>query len=168
MKYLLLISVSFFGFLSCKYPDKPKHFEYKDKISVDYAPYLSTTKDIHPNGMFQAQNKFRDVYYIVVPQVYKPDSSWFAYLYDSLSADLKKGLGEPFLIKDTAYTNSKNYRVHELSLNGKVKEKNFFFVFQLVQKDTAIYQTSGWCFKNKRELWEKDIRAMNESLTILQ
>lgn len=166
-KFVLSV-FSILALAACKYPDKPKTFEYKNKIKVEYAPYLSTSKEIHPNGIFQADNKYRDVYYIVVPQVNKADSTWFSYLYDSLTNDLKKGVAEPYILKDTAFTNEKNYQVRELSMNGKVKEKNFFFIFQLVKKDTSIYQTTGWCFKNKREVWEKDIRAINQSLTILE
>lgn len=153
---------------SCKYPDTPKSFEFKEKFNIEFAPYLSKTKDIHPNAIFQAQNKYRDVYYILVPQAYKPDSLWFETLYDSLSNDLKKGVKESYVLKDTFFVNDKNYIVHELSMNGKVKEKSFFFLFQLIQKDTTIYQSAGWCFKNKKDLWEKDLRAINNSLTILQ
>lgn len=153
---------------SCKYPDTPKSFEFKEKFKIDYAPYLSKTKDVHPNAIFQAQNKYRDVYYILVPQAYKPDSLWFDTLYDSLTNDLKNGVKESYVLKDTSYQNSKNYKVHEMELSGKVKEKSFYFLFQLIQKDTTVYQSSGWCFKNKKDLWEKDLRAINESLTILQ
>ncbi len=171
--FAALLAVSSLIMFSCKYPDIPKQLEIRDYLKLDYAPYLKRTQDLHPSAAIGLQNKYRDVYYIVVPQSWKPDSGYVKYLYDSLSNDLKNvkkvehALKETMVLRDTAYTNDKGYYVQDILLTGVLKDQKLIFNMQLIQKDTMLYQTSGWCFLNKKDLWMKDIQAMNNSLTIL-
>ena len=153
---------------ACKYSDKPKTYEIREKLKIEYAPYLSKTTDIHPSAAFQVQNKYRDVYYIIVRHPYISDSGYVQHLYDSLTTDLKNGVSEPLVLADSSFTNSKGYAVKEYVMSGKLKDKILLFDFQLIQKDTVLYQTSGWMFKAKKEMWFNDIRKINESLTILE
>ena len=168
-----LLAFSVVALFSCKYPDIPKHIDIRDKLQLDYAPYLKKTEDLHPNAAIGLQNKYRDVYYIVVPQPWESDSGYVEYLFDSLSNDLKNvnkaehALKETIVLRDTSYTNVKGYFVQDILLKGVLKDQKLVFNMQLVQKDNILFQTSGWCFLAKKDLWLKDIEAMNESLTIL-
>lgn len=159
---------------SCKYSDIPKHIEVRKHLELDYAPYLNKTEDLHPNAIIGLQNKYRDVYYIVVPQKWSNDSGYVHYLYDSLSNDLKnvkkaeQGLHEVLVLRDTSYKNDKGYFVQDLLLTGVLNEKKLIFNMQLIQQGTTLFQTSGWCFWSKRDLWVKDIEAMNQSIHILE
>jgi hypothetical protein len=169
MSRIILYSVAILIFTAaCKYSDKPKTYEIREKLKIEYPPYLSRTTDIHPSGAFQVQNKYRDVYYIIVRHPYLPDSGYVQHLYDSLTNDLKNGVAEPLVLADSSFTNSKGYAVKELVMSGKLKDKILIFDFQLIQKDTVIYQTSGWMFKAKKDMWFNDLRKINESLTILE
>lgn len=158
---------------SCKYPDIPKQLEIRDYLKLDYAPYLKKTSDLHPQAAVGLQNKYRDVYYFVAPMPWNSDSGYVKFLYDSLSNDLKNvkklehALQEILVYRDTAYTNEKGYYVQDLLMTGTLKDKKLIFNMQLIQKDTFLYQTSGWCFLSKKDMWLKDIEAMNQSLTIL-
>lgn len=171
--YSTLLVVTLMVISSCKYPDIPKQLEIRDHLKLDYAPYLKKTADLHPSAAVGLQNKYRDVYYIVVPQPWRNDSGYVKYLYDSLSNDLKnikkveKALRETMVLRDTTYTNEKGYFVQDLLLTGVLENQKLAFNMQLIQKDTLLFQTSGWCFFNKKDLWLKDIEAMNHSLTIL-
>lgn len=168
-----LISVSILLLFSCKYPDIPKHLEIRDYLKLDYAPYLRKTENLHPKAAVGLQNKYRDVYYIVVAHPWNSDSGYVQYLYDSLANDLKnvskheEGLQETVVLTDSAYTNDKDYFVQDLVLTGAMKDKKLIFNMQLIQKDTLLYQTSGWLFLSKKDLWFNDIVEMNNSLVIL-
>lgn len=170
--FAVLLAGSLLTILSCKYPDIPKHLEIRDHLKLDYAPYLKKTQDLHPSAAVGLQNKYRDVYYIVVPQPWQSDSGYVKFLYDSLTSDLKNvkkvehALRETMVLRDTTYTNEKGYYVQDILLTGALKDQKLIFNMQLIQKDTLLYQTSGWCFLNKKDLWLKDIEAMNNSLTI--
>lgn len=155
-------------FQSCNYPDIPKEFEYTGKMKVEYPPYLKRTNEIHPRAAFQAQNKYRDVYYIIVPHPWRADSAYADFLFDSLAKDLQQGVLEPFITEEKSYENEKGYNVKELKMNGKLKDKTLGFTLQLIQKDTFLYQSAAWMFKNKQELWQKDIDEANASITILE
>jgi hypothetical protein len=171
--FLGLITFSVLALFSCKYPDIPKHIDIRGKLQLDYAPYLNKTEELHPKAAIGLQNKYRDVYYIVVPQPWKSDSGYVKHLYDSLSNDLKnvtkaeQALKETVVLRDTFYTNEKGYFVQDLLLKGVLKDEKLIFDMQLIQKDDILFQTSGWCFLNKKDLWMKDIEAMNRSVTIL-
>jgi hypothetical protein len=154
--------------LGCKYSDKPKTYEIREKLKIEYPPYLNRTTEIHPSAAFQVQNKYRDIYYIIVRHPFLPDSGYVQHLYDSLTNDLKNGVLEPLVLADSAFTNSKGYSVKEYVMSGKLKDKILIFDFQLIQKDTVLYQTSGWMFKAKKDMWFNDLRMINESLTILE
>lgn len=170
--FLGLIAFSVIVLSSCKYPDIPKHIDIRNKLQLDYAPYLKKTEDLHPKAAIGLQNKYRDVYYIVVSQPWKSDSGYVKSLYDSLSNDLKnvnkaeQALKETIVLRDTTYTNEKGYYVQDLLLIGVLKDHKLIFNMQLIQKGNILFQTSGWCFLEKRDLWLKDIEAMNRSLTI--
>jgi len=169
----LLLTASVLFTFSCKYPDIPKTYEIRGKLKLDYAPYLRKTTDLHTNAAIGLQNKYRDVYYIVVAHPWRADSGYVQYLYDSLANDLKNvknidGLvKETLVLTDTTYTNEKGYYVQELVMSGGLRDKKLLFDMQLIRKDTFLYQTSGWMFLEKKDLWLKDIQAMNKSLTIL-
>ena len=168
---LVIITLGFV--FSCKYPDIPKHLEIRDYLKLDYAPYLRKSETIHPNAVISLQNKFRGVFYIVVPQNWSSDSGYVQYLFDSLGNDLKNvkktanGLKDPMVLRDTAYKNVNGYQVQDILVTGTLSDRKMIFDMQLIQKDTFLYQTSGWCFMDKRDMWMKDIDAMNNSLTIL-
>lgn len=166
--FILILSLSFLTMFSCKYSDKPKTYEIYGKLKLDYPPYLSRTTDIHPTAAIQVQNKYRDIYYIVVRQPWLPDSGYVQHLYDSLTNDLKNGVQEPLVLSDSSFVNEKGYNVQEYVMSGKLKDKILVFDFQLIQKDTILYQTSGWMFKSKKDLWFPDMQKMNQSLTILE
>ncbi|HZH67803.1 MAG TPA: hypothetical protein VFD65_01270 [Chitinophagales bacterium] len=171
--FFTLFSISILLFLSCKYPDIPKHLEIRDYLQLDYAPYLRKTEKLHPQAAIGLQNKYRDVYYLVVPHPWKSDSAYVQYLYDSLANDLKNisrhedGLHETIVLSDTSYVNDKDYYVQDLILTGVMKDQKLIFNMQLIQKDTFLYQTSGWLFLSKKDLWFDDIVKMNNSLIIL-
>lgn len=174
IKRLSFVALSLlFLTVACKYPDIPKHIEIRDYLKLDYAPYLKKTPDLHPQAAIGLQNKYRDVYYFVAPHPWKADSGYVEYLFDSLSNDLKNvkkvehALQETLVYRDTTYTNENGYLVQDVLLTGTLQEKKLIFNMQLIQKDTFLYQTSGWCFLSKKDLWLKDIEAMNRSLTIL-
>ncbi|HUH74096.1 MAG TPA: hypothetical protein VLZ75_06770 [Chitinophagales bacterium] len=170
--FIGLFTFSVIALFSCKYPDIPKHIDIRNKLQLDYAPYLRKTEDLHPNAAVGLQNKYRDVYYIVVSHPWKSDSGYVKFLFDSLSNDLKnvtnadQALKETVVLRDTAYINAKGYFVQDLLLVGVLKDEKLIFDMQLIQKDSSLFQTSGWCFLEKRDLWLKDIEAMNESITI--
>lgn len=172
-KLSLISVVSLLATVACKYPDIPKHIVIRDYLELDYAPYLKKTENLHPQAAIGLQNKYRDVYYFVAHQPWSADSGYVKYLYDSLANDLKNvkkvehALQETLVLRDTSFNNSKGYYVQELLLTGTLKDEKLMFSMQLIQKDTFLYQTSGWCFLAKKNLWMKDIEAMNESLTIL-
>ena len=171
--FIALIGFSALALSSCKYPDIPKHIDIRNKLQLDYAPYLKKTEDLHPTAAIGLQNKYRDVYYIVVSQPWKSDSGYVKSLFDSLSNDLKnvtkaeQALKETVVLRDTTYTNEKGYFVQDLLLVGVLKDEKLIFNMQLIQKDSMLFQTSGWCFLNKRDVWLKDIEAMNNSIVIL-
>ncbi|MCO5233384.1 MAG: hypothetical protein LC105_06800 [Chitinophagales bacterium] len=174
MKQILIFGVfSLLLLVACKYSDIPKHIEVRKHLELDYAPYLNKTEDLHPNAIVGLQNKYRDVYYIVVPQKWSEDSAYVYYLFDSLSNDLKnikkaeQGLHEVLVLRDTSYHNDKGYFVQNILLTGVLNEKKLIFNMQLIQKDKTLFQSSGWCFWSKRDLWMKDIDAMNQSIRIL-
>lgn len=165
---ILLTAASFALLPSCKYPDIPKTYEIAEKLKIEYPPYLKRTTDIHPRGAFQAQNKYRDVYYIIVPHPWREDSAYAQKLFDSLAGDLKTGVLEPLVYLDTTFVSEKGYAVQEMKMSGKLKDKSLMFTLQLIQKDTTLYQTAGWYFKSKENLWQKDIDGINSALTILE
>lgn len=167
--FLFILSIA--GILSvssCKYPDIPKSYEIRDKIKMEYAPYLKRTTEIHPTAAFQVQNKYRDVYYIIVPQAWKEHENYVDLLFDSLGKDLQMGVIEPYVYANESFENEKGYQVKEMRMSGKLKDKTLQFTLQLIQKDTLLYQTAGWYFKSKEDLWQKDIDAINASITILE
>lgn len=170
----IFISVVFtVVFSACKYPDIPKHIEIIDQLKLDYAPYLKKNPELFPNAAIGLQNKYRDVYYFVLFHPWKEDSNYVEFLYDSLSNDLKNvkklehGLREVLVMRDTSYHNSRGYFVQDLLVSGVLKDRKLIYDMQLIQKDSFLFQTAGWCFLEKKDLWLKDIQAMNESLEIL-
>ncbi|MCO5248276.1 MAG: hypothetical protein M9887_04925 [Chitinophagales bacterium] len=171
---LCVIAASLMALLNaCKYPDIPKHIEIIDQLKLDYAPYLKKAPELYPNAAIGLQNKYRDVYYFITYHPWKEDSNYVKVLYDSLANDLKNvkkldnGLQEVLVMRDTAYHNTRGYYVQDLLISGVLKERKLIYDMQLIQKDSFLFQTAGWCFLEKKDLWMKDIDAMNESLEIL-
>lgn len=154
---------------SCKYSEQPKTFE-KDTIQLSYPSYLKKSSSVFPvsNLVLGLKNDYRDVFYIVVNHGAKPGDNGFNIIFDSLTSQLKNGIREAYIELDTSYTIN-NMKTRELHLSGIVassnQEKRMYFIFNLFEdSQQTLYQTTGWCFRHKRNIWQKDIEQITHSL----
>ncbi len=154
---------------SCKYSEKPKHFT-STQINVDYPSYLSKTDKVYPGAYFQVSNIYRDVYFIA--QTYEPttDTLKIIILQDSLVGLAKKIIREPLVESQNNYTNKKGYFVSETVFTGTIdygdESKRLRYVFSTMLNKTKVLHTAGWFFQSKKDNWEKDIRFINDNITI--
>jgi hypothetical protein len=154
---------------ACKYSEKPKVFQ-NDNISIEYPSYLKKDKDVFPvqNLILGLKNDYRDVFFILCDYGKKPGINGFNIMADSLVNQLKNGIREPQVEKDTTF-NINQFKTREVHISGIIastnQEKRMYFVFNLFEgKDEHLYQTAGWCFRHKRDLWQKDIQGIAYSL----
>jgi len=165
--FLLLLSLLTLS--SCKYSDKPKEYN-NGKIGIQYPSYLKKDKSIYPadNLLIGVKNAYRNVFFILLDFGQRPGDNGFDVMFDSLSTQLKRGIREPFVEKDSSFTLN-GFKVREMHLSGILasmgQEKRMLFIFDLFEdKDGHLYQTAGWCFRHRRDLWQKDLENMAYSL----
>jgi hypothetical protein len=166
---LFFVIFIIFIFNACKYSEQPKVFE-NESIYMEYPSYLKKSKDIFPvnNLLAGLKNDYRDVFFILLDYGQKPGENGFEIMYDSLTTQLKNGIREPFVEKDTSFVQN-GFKVREMHLSGIVanteQEKRMYFIFNLFEdKNAHLYQTCGWCFRHKRDIWQKDIQGIAYSL----
>ena len=170
---LLFIFIISFVFSACKYSDKPKTFN-NGAVSLEYPSYLKSSKDIYPvdSLLIGVKNDYRNVFFILLDYGQKPGEQGFELMYDSLSTQLKRGIREPFVEKDSSF-NINGFKVREMQVSGILasvgQEKRMLFTFDLFEdKNGHLYQTAGWCFRHRRDLWEKDLQQIAYSLKSLK
>lgn len=171
MKFASFNSILIFIILfsGCKYSEQPKTFE-NEQIKLEYPSYLKKDKEVFPveNLLLGLKNDYRDVFFILVDNGEKPGINGFEVMFDSLTNQLKNGIREPEIEKDTAFT-IHEMKTREMHISGIVastnQEKRMYFIFNLFEdKQGHLYQTVGWCFRHKREVWQKDIQQISYSL----
>lgn len=157
------------AFYSCQYSEQPKTFE-NTKIKIEYPSYLKKTKDVFPveNLLVGLKNDYRDVFFILVDNGKKPGNYGFEIMFDSLTSQLKNGIREPQVEKDTSFTIN-NFKTREVHISGIIastnQEKRMYFIFNLFEdRQENLYQTVGWCFRHKKEVWQNDIQNISYSL----
>jgi hypothetical protein len=155
--------------ISCKYSEQPKIFENQN-ITLEYPSYLKNSKAVFPveNLLLGLKNDYRDVFFILLDYGQKPGINGFEVMFDSLSNQLKNGIREPFIEKDTIFQINQ-FKTREIHISGIIaatnQEKRMYFVFNIFEdKNGHLYQTSGWCFRHKREVWQHDIQNIAYSL----
>lgn len=154
---------------SCKYSDQPQIFK-NQTIQIEYPSYLKESKDVFPvkNLLVGLKNDYRSVYFVLLDYGQKPGDNGFEVMYDSVTTQLKHGIVEPYLEKDTSFELN-GFKVRETHISGivtiKDQEKRMYFMIDLFEdKNGNLYQTSGWCFRHKRDLWQKDLLKIAYSL----
>lgn len=169
MKYVGFYCIVVLFLHSCKYSEQPKVFE-NDKLKIEYPSYLKKSKDVFPvdNLVLGLKNDYRDVFYILTDYGKKPGENGFSVIFDSLTNQLKNGVREPMIEKDTSYTINQ-MQTREMHLSGIIaatnQEKRMYFIFNLFEdKRGNLYQTAGWCFRHKRDVWQADIQNITKSL----
>lgn len=150
-------------FTGCKYADTYKKFSSPHDFSVEYPPYLQKTNAIHPSALVQAKNDYRDIYFVAGLYDKGTDSLAFKTYCDTTIGNLEKNLREPLIEKDTFLTINK-LPVREILLTGTLDEKRILYIIDFYDGRDKYYQTCGWFFRNKRNLWEADITKSCRSL----
>ena len=172
MKKFPVSIIIVFLFTSCRYSKEPNIFS-NDRLSIQYPSYLFKDDDVYPkpDGILELKNDYRDVYFFLADIGPKPGPNGFEIMYDSLTTQLKNGIGEPMIEKDTAFTTPNGLKTHEYQISGIVssekQDKRVFFILNLFEdKNGHLYQTTGWLFRHKRNLWEKDLHNAAYSLKV--
>ncbi len=165
-KYLIILV---FIFSACKYSDKPKHYT-GNIIDVDYPSYLSKTDKVYPGARFQIHNQYRDVYFVAQDFEPSSDTSYIYILQDSLVKLAMKQMREPLIESKRNYILPKGYRVCETVFTGTIdagdESKRLRYIFTTIDAPRHVLHTAGWFFNSKKDLWEKDIRYINNNITI--
>ena len=159
-------------FSACRYSKEPKTFS-NDQLSIQYPSYLSADDGVYPkpDGILEVANDYRDVYFFLADIGQKPGPNGFDIMYDSLTTQLRNGIGESMLEKDTSFTTANGLKTREYQISGIVssekQDKRVFFILNLFEdKNGHLYQTTGWLFRHKRNLWEKDLHGAAYSLKV--
>lgn len=157
---------------SCRYSDKPSTFE-NDRVEIQYPSYLSKNDGVYPkpDGILEVSNDYRDVFFFLADIGPKPGPNGFDIMYDSLTTQLFNGIGEALVEKDTAFVTANGLRTREYRVSGMVssekQDKRVFFILNLFESpDGHLYQTTGWLFRHKRNLWEQDLHDAAYSLKV--
>jgi len=162
-------AILLFFLAACKYSDKPKHYTGAI-INVDYPAYLSKTDRVYPGARFQIHNQYRDVYFVA--QDYEPntDSLYVYRLQDSLVTLAMAQMREPLLESKRNYMLPKGYRACETIFTGTIdagdESKRLRYIFTTIDAPKHVIHTAGWFFNSKKDLWEKDIKYINNNISI--
>jgi hypothetical protein len=177
IRYLCPMKISFFALIfavlvisSCEYSKEPVLFT-NDILSIEYPSYLSKNNAVYPkpDGILELANDYRDVYFFLADIGPKPGPNGFEIMYDSLTTQLKNGIKESMAEKDTSFTTANGLKTREFQVSGIVssekQDKRVFFILNLFEDQKGhLYQTTGWLFRHKRNLWEKDLHNTAYSL----
>ena len=163
LKLYGIIMLSILGLVACKYSDKYKKFTSAHDFSVEYPPYLQKSSNLHPSALVQAKNDYRDIYFVAGLYDKGTDSNAFNTFCDTTIQNLEKFIREPLIEKDSSFTLN-NLPVREILLTGTIEEKRILYVINFYNGRDKYYQTCGWFFRSKRNLWENDIKKSCRSL----
>jgi hypothetical protein len=170
-KYLIPFFV-LIVFTACRYSKEPKKFS-NDQLSIQYPSYLSKNDAVYPkpDGILEVSNDYRDVYFFLADIGPKPGPNGFEIMYDSLTTQLRNGITEPMVEKDTAFTTSNGLKTREYHISGIVssekQDKRIYFILNLFEDPSGhLYQSTGWLFRHKRALWEKGLHEAAYSLKV--
>lgn len=171
--YCLLLTT--FIFTSCRYSKTPEVFTDKN-VSIEYPSYLFKADDVYPSKqtLLQLKNDYRDVYFILVDHGMKPGDKGFELMCDSVMTQLSRNLKEPNIeTNDTSFTTANNLKVREYRISGVLssekQDHRFEFLVDMFETPKGhIYQTAGWLLRQKRNLWQNDLKKAAHSLKVTE
>lgn len=172
MKQFIISIFAGILFSACQYSKEPKTFS-NEQLSIQYPSYLSKNDAVYPkpDGILEVSNDYRDVFFFLADIGPKPGPNGFDIMYDSLTTQLFNGISDPLVEKDTAFVTASGLKTREYRVSGIVssekQDKRVFFILNLFETNNGhLYQTTGWLFRHKRALWEKDLHEAAYSLKV--